>query len=145
VIALLDVNVLISLFDPAHVHHEAAHRWFAVSRTKRWATCPLTENAFVRILSNPSYPGQTTTLEDAVSRLRAFCVERDHVFWPDTVSICEPRRFRWLHVQGHRQLTDIYLLGLALANRGRLATFDTTISVNAVEGAREENLEIIAA
>jgi hypothetical protein len=145
VIALLDVNVLIALFDPAHVHHEAAHKWFAVSRKDRWATCPLTENAFVRILSNPSYPGQTTTMEDAVSRLRAFCAEREHVFWPDAVSICEPRRFRWLHVQGHRQLTDVYLLALAIANRGHLATFDTTISLKAVEGAREQNLEIISA
>ena len=111
-IALLDVNVLIALFDPAHVHHEAAHKWFAVSRAERWATCPLTENAFVRILSNPSYPGQTTTMEDAVSRLRAFCAEREHVFWPDAVSICEPRRFRWLLVQGHRAVSGVRKLSL---------------------------------
>jgi hypothetical protein len=127
------------------MHHEAAHKWFAVIRKDRWATCPLTENAFVRILSNPSYPGQITTMEDAVSRLHAFCAEREHVFWPDAVSICEPRLFRWRHVQGHRQLTDVYLLALAVSNRGRLATFDATISLKAVEGAREQNLEIISA
>src|SRR5713226_6496670 len=51
VIALLDVNVLVALFDPAHVHHEAAHAWFGANRKNRWATCALTENGFVRVLS----------------------------------------------------------------------------------------------
>lgn len=144
-IALLDVNVLLALFDPAHVHHEAAHSWFAASRKDRWATCPLTENAFVRILSHPSYPGQTTTMEDAVSRLNTFCAEREHVFWPDAVSICGRGRFRWPHVRGHRQLTDVYLLALAISNHGRLATFETSISLKAVEGATAQNLAIISA
>lgn len=144
-IALLDVNVLIALFDPAHVYHEAAHTWFEASRKYRWATCPLTENAFVRVLSNPAYPGQATTVEDAVSRLRTFCSEREHVFWPDSVSIRERGRLRWNHVQGHRQLTDVYLLALALSNQGRLATFDSTISLRAIEGAKEQNLELISA
>jgi toxin-antitoxin system PIN domain toxin len=94
VVALLDVNVLIALFDPSHVHHEAAHKWFEINRKYRWATCPLTENPFVRLLSNPSYRGQTTTLEDAASRLRAFRSESEHVFWPDSVSICERGRNR---------------------------------------------------
>jgi uncharacterized protein len=145
VVALLDVNVLIALFDPAHVHHDAAHKWFAASRKYRWATCPLTENAFVRILSNPSYAGQATTMEDAVARLRAFCSGREHVFWPDSVSLRERGRFRWNHVQGHRQLTDVYLLALAISNQGRLATFDTTISLQAIEGAKGQNLELIPA
>jgi toxin-antitoxin system PIN domain toxin len=145
VVALLDVNVLIALFDPAHVHHEAAHAWFALNCGRQWASCPLTENAFVRVLSNPGYPGQPTTVEDAVSRLRTFCSAREHVFWPDSVSLREPGRFRWKHVQGHRQLTDVYLLGLAVSNEGRLATFDSTISLRAIEGAREENLELISA
>ena len=111
----------------------------------RWATCPLTENAFVRVLSNPAYPGQATTVEDAVSRLKTFCSEREHVFWPDSVSIRERGRLRWNHVQGHRQLTDVYLLALALSNQGRLATFDSTISLRAIEGAKEQNLELISA
>lgn len=117
-VALLDMNVLIALFDPAHVHHEAAHTGFEVNRKYRWATCPLTENAFVRVLSNPAYPGQATTTEDAVSRLRTFCSEREHVFWPDSVSMRERGSFRWNHVQGHRQLTDVYLLALVLSNQG---------------------------
>jgi toxin-antitoxin system PIN domain toxin len=142
-VALLDLNVLIALFDPAHVYHEAAHAWFAVNRRRPWATCPLTENAFVRRLSNPSYPGQCTTAADALARLRDLCSQREHVFWPDSVSIREPGRLRWNHVQGHRHITDAYLLAMAVVNKGRLATFDSSISLRAIEGAKEQNLEVI--
>ncbi len=144
-VALLDVNVLVALFDPAHVHHEAAHAWFGANRKNRWATCALTENGFVRVLSNPAYPGSQTTVEDAASRLRTFCSEPEHVFWTDSVSVREDGRFRWNHVQGHRQVTDIYLLALSVSNHQRLATFDSTISLRAVEGAEPKNLELIAA
>jgi uncharacterized protein len=144
VIALLDVNVLVALFDPVHVHHEAAHAWFGANRKHRWSTCALTENAFVRILSNPAYPGSRTTVEDAAARLSALCSGSGHVFWPDSVSVRKSGLFRWNHVQGHRQLTDVYLLALAVANKGRLATFDSTISLRAVEGAQPRNLELMA-
>jgi uncharacterized protein len=145
VIALLDVNVLVALFDPAHVHHEAAHTWFGRNRSRRWATCALTENALVRVLSNPAYPGRRTTVEDAASRLRTFCSDRKHVFWPDSISVCDAGRFHWNRVQGHRQVTDAYLLALSVSNRGRLATFDAAISLRAVEGAATANLELLAA
>jgi uncharacterized protein len=145
VIALLDVNVLIALFDPAHLYHEAAHTWFARNRSRRWATSPLTENALVRILSNASYPGRRTTVDDASARLRTFCSSREHVFWPDSVSVRDQGRFRWNHVQGHRQLTDVYLLALSISNEGCLATFDSTISLKAVQGAAPQNLELLAA
>ena len=144
-IALLDVNVLVALFEPEHLHHEAAHAWFERNRRSRWATCPLTENAFVRILSNAAYPGRSTTVEDASSRLRTFCSDRLHVFWPDSVTVCDPGRFRWNHVQGHRQLTDVYLLALSVSNEGKLATFDSTISLKAVQGATLQNLELLSA
>lgn len=144
-IALLDVNLLVALFDPAHVHHDAAHAWFGRNRRHRWATCALTENAFVRILSNPAYPGRSTTVEDAASRLRTFCSDGGHVFWPDSISVRDPGRFRFNRVQGHRQLTDVYLLALSVLNRGRLATFNSTISLKAVAGAQEQNLELLAA
>ena len=144
-IALHDVNVLVALFDPAHLHHEAAHAWFGGNRNRRWATCPLTENALVRILSNASYPGRRTTLEDAASRLRTLCLDRQHVFWPDSVSVRDAGRIRWNHVHGHRQLTDVYLLALSVANQGCLATFDSTISLRTVQGAEPDNLELLAA
>jgi toxin-antitoxin system PIN domain toxin len=145
VIALLDVNVLVALFDPDHLYHDAAHAWFARNRSRGWVTCPLTENALVRILSNAAYPGHRTTLEDAAARLQTFCSDRQHTFWPDSVSIRDPGRLRWSHVQGHRQLTDVYLLALAVSNQGRLATFDSAISLRAVGGAAPQNLELIGA
>ena len=143
--ALLDVNVLVALFDPAHIHHEAAHAWFAAHRKNGWATCALTENAFVRVLSNPAYAGARTTIEDAVARLRTFCADPDHAFWSEMRSIRERGLFRWRHVQGHRQLTDVYLLALAVSMRGCLATFDSAISLRAVEGALPSNLALIEA
>ncbi|HLW71904.1 MAG TPA: TA system VapC family ribonuclease toxin [Candidatus Binataceae bacterium] len=144
-IALLDVNLLVALFDPSHLHHDAAHAWFGRSRRHRWATCALTENGLVRVLSNPAYTGRRTTVADAAARLHAFCSAPEHVFWADSVSLREPERFHWNRVQGHRQLTDVYLLALAVSNQGRLATFDATISLKAVEDAAEQNLELLAA
>lgn len=92
--ALLDVNVLVALFDPSHIHHEAAHLWFGLNRKARWATCALTESAFVRILSNPAYSGSRTTLEDGVGRLRSFCAAPEHIFWNHSVSLRAPDDFR---------------------------------------------------
>ena len=142
-VALLDVNVLVALFDAAHVHHEAAHAWFGKNCRDGWGTCPVTENALVRILSNPAYPGRRTTLADAVSRLRQFCSHDDHSFWPDAVSIRTPDSFRTNHIQGHRQVTDVYLLALAVANDGRLATFDRSIPIKSLEGAARKHILVI--
>jgi hypothetical protein len=105
----------------------------------------LTENAFVRVLCNPAYPGRGTTIEDAAVRLLTFCSAREHEFWPDSVSILDRTRIRWNHVQAYRQITDVYLLALAVANQGRLATFDPPISLNTVEGVQSQNLDLIAA
>jgi toxin-antitoxin system PIN domain toxin len=141
--ALLDVNFLIALFDPMHVHHEAAHQWFARNREKGWATCPLTENGFVRVVSNPRYPGRGTTLRDAIARLAEIRRSAGHDFWQDSVSVCSGDSFQPAYIQGHRQLTDVYLLGLAVANRGRLVTFDRNIPLKAVAGAGPQTLEIV--
>jgi toxin-antitoxin system PIN domain toxin len=144
VVALLDANVLIALFDPSHVHHGAAHRWFASNRRNKWATCALTENALVRILSNPSYPGVSTTISDAAIRLRTFCATEEHVFWKDSLSLRETGRFHWHRVHGHRQITDLYLLALSVIHQGKLATFDSAISLRAVADATSDNLELLA-
>lgn len=138
--ALLDVNVLIALFDPEHVLHRAAHEWFAKHRERGWATCPLTENGLVRILANPGYSGRRTTVSDAVARLSAFRASGDHEFWPDTVTLCAEGSFAFAHIRGHRQLTDVYLLALAVERAGRLATFDRHIEPAAVSGATAETL-----
>jgi len=141
---LLDVNVLIAMFDPAHVHHDAAHDWFAENRRRGWATTPLTENAVVRIFSNPKYGSNAERAPQVAARLQAFCASDDHRFWPGTLSVCDSTTFK-LEFVSHRHITDVYLLGLAKANAGALATFDRTIPLKAVSGATPEDLEIIGA
>lgn len=142
-VTLLDVNVLVALFDGMHDEHETAHRWFARNRAQGWASCPITENGLVRVLSNPGYPGRGTTAREAIVLLTRFQESGDHQFWPDSVSICDEGRLRPDHIQGHRQLTDIYLLALAVKNGGRLATFDRGIALHTVDGASAKHLAVI--
>jgi len=120
VIHLLDVNVLVALFDPAHVHHDAAHAWFEGARPSGWATCPLTQNGFLRVVSNPAYPGNRTTVGDAADRLRRFLASDGHEFWTDDVSLLDARVARTASLAGHREITDAYLLALAVRRGGRL-------------------------
>ncbi|MDP6580871.1 MAG: VapC toxin family PIN domain ribonuclease [Vicinamibacterales bacterium] len=141
--ALLDVNILVALFDPDHVHHDLAHDWFADNRRHGWATCPVTENGFVRVLSNPAFGSAVARAPELFGRLGKFCRGKDHQFWPDAVTLRDETRFRQTMLSGHRQLTDIYLLGLARAQSGRLATFDRTIPVKAVVGATTKTLAVI--
>ena len=140
---LLDVNVLVALFDPDHVHHDLAHDWFA-SATGGWATCPLTENGVVRILSNRRYSPVAEPPGRTVARLRAFCQSRDHQFWPDDISLRTTELFMDAVVYSHQAITDVYLLALAKHHGGRLATFDRAIPVNAVAGASQGDLLLIA-
>ena len=142
--ALLDVNLLIALFDPDHVHHEPAHAWFGAHRSSGWATCPLTENGVVRILSNPGYSPTAERPAGIARRLASFRESGHHAFWPDGVSLSDTGVFN-LGVVGHRQLTDVYLLALAVRREGRLATFDRSIPVKAVRGARADHLTVIDA
>jgi len=141
-IALLDVNVLVALFDPDHIHHEAAHEWFSVNRDEGWATCPITENGLVRILSNVVYTGVHVTAAAIRLRLDAFCSSGGHSFWPDDLSLRDEDRFK-LQGVSHGQITDVYLLGIATGNGGRLATFDRRIPLRAVIGAVPEAMEVI--
>jgi len=142
-IALLDVNVLVALFDPAHVNHDDAHRWFSRNRRNGWATCPLTENGCVRVLSNPAYPTVEATPAEVMSRLRLLCSAGDHHFWDDSVSLLDESLFRARMVGSHQKITDIYLLGLAVRRRGRLASFDRSIPLKAVAGAEPGHLDIL--
>ena len=141
--ALLDLNVLVALFDPAHPHHEDAHRWFSSRRKRGWATCPVTVNGCVRVLSNPGYPSVETTPAEVISRLRILCSAPDHEFWAEGLSLLDERRFRRQFVVGHLQVTDIYLLGLAVHYKGRLATFDRSIPLKPVNGATAAHVELI--
>lgn len=143
-VSLLDVNVLVALFDPAHAHHEDAHRWFSRNRKEGWATCPITVNGCVRVFTNPAYPSVKATPADVVSRLQNLCSTSDHHFWADSVCLSDHKLFRPSMISGHQEITDVYLIGLAFRNHGKLATFDRSISVRAVSGASQKNLVVIA-
>ena len=142
--ALLDVNVLIALFDSAHAFHDRAHEWWSLNRTKGWASCPLTENGFVRIISNPTYSAKVRfSAEDLIKLFTDFAQGSDHEFWPDDISLRDGNIFAANLIHSSRQITDLYLLALAVRRRGRLATFDTTIPRNAISSAHPENLYLV--
>lgn len=143
-VALLDVNVLVALFDPDHVHHEPAHKWFGRHRTQGWATCPVTENAVVRILSTAAYADPPETPANVIERLQQFCASGGHEFWPADFTIRDLRSAHG-HALANKQITDVYLLGLARHRNGRLATFDRSIPLDGIEGATSRHLEIIPA
>jgi predicted nucleic acid-binding protein len=125
------------------VHHDLAHDWFADNRGRGFATCAVTENGFVRVLANPSYGSSVSRPADLVARLRQLSDIKGHQFWADTVSLRDPALFDCSRA-GHRQLTDVYLLGLAQKKGGTLATFDRAIPVAAIVGARRGLLEVVA-
>lgn len=142
-VALLDVNVLISLFDSAHPHFEDAHSWFGPLKGRKWATCPITVNGFVRILSSPGHPSIAATAAEVASRLRLLSARPDHEFWPDQLSVLDESCFDLSKILGPKQITDAYLLALAVAHRGQLVTFDRSIPWRAVAGATQAHLKIL--
>ena len=137
--ALLDVNVLIALFDADHTSHRNAVAWFSEHASAGWASCPITQNGCVRIMAHPSYPNAHSVVE-IVKRLRAATAHAAHQFWPDSQSMLDERLIDASRVHGPRQLTDVYLLALAVKNGGRLVTFDATIATGAVKGAKPQHL-----
>ncbi len=141
--ALLDVNVLIALFHAGHVHHDVTHDWFADHHADGWATCPLTENGFFRYLTHPRRPVEQDRAT-VVASLRTLCGSPHHDFWPDAVSLRDDALFDSSLIVSHRQLTDVYLLGLAARMGGTLATFDGSIPLKAVRGATRQHLSVMA-
>lgn len=141
--ALLDVNVLLALFDGGHLFHGKARQWWRTNMSAGWASCPLTENGFVRIISQPRYD-HPVRLPDAVKLLRDWTAQPHHAFWPDDVTLLDRVRFDQSHLLTSRQITDVYLLALAVRQDGRLVTFDRGISLAAVREAEPTHLVVIA-
>jgi uncharacterized protein len=134
---LLDVNVLIALVDPAHVHHDAAHEWFAHVGSKSWATCPLTENGLLRIVGHARYPNSPGTPAAVAPLMATLRTLAGHVFWPDDISLLDTAHIDVARLLGAAQVTDSYLLALASAHGGQLASFDRRLVTDAVRaGAR---------
>ena len=137
---LLDVNVWVALLDEAHVFHAQALA-FVQRRKLKIATCALVENAVIRVLNMPAYSKLGPVGFEAVARkLADICTELDHEFWPDDVSLRTPGLVQWPRVLGHQQISDIYLLALAVKHGGRLVTFDGSIARTAVVGADARHL-----
>lgn len=141
---LLDVNFLIALLDPVHIHHDEAHEWYAANGHFGWATCPVTVNGCVRILSNPAYPSISASSEQVVNSLRQMCLSKAHRFWPDTTDLLNGDMVRPELIANSKMITDVCLLALARKNGGRLITFDRRIPFRAVVGALPEDICIVA-
>lgn len=142
---LLDVNVVIALIDPDHLHHEIAHEWFAHSGAPAWATCPIVENGVIRILGNPNYPlsdatGSPAKVAAILSSLRD---APGHIFWHDNVSLLDNDLIDLDAILSSRHITDSYLLALAAKHGGQLATFDRRLMTNAVKSGAQA-LHVIA-
>jgi hypothetical protein len=132
---LLDVNLLLALSDPMHIHHEAAHRWYAEKGHLSWATCPITENGFLRIASHPNYPNRPGDVPAVLAILRQLCEVPGHRFWEEDISILDILETDAIIT--HAQVTDVYLAGIAVQREGMLATLDRYIPVYAIRGGKE--------
>jgi uncharacterized protein len=137
--ALLDVNVLIALLDADHLHHARAAIWLAENIAPGWASCAITQNGCVRIMSQPGYPSALPTARVA-QRLREATETEHHLFVPADLSLLDTRHFDAEQLLGHRQVSDAWLLGLAVSHGLRFVTFDGSMPLRAVCGATAMHL-----
>jgi hypothetical protein len=140
--ALLDVNVLIALLDADHIEHAAARAWLEREIQSGWASCPITENGFVRIVSQPRYPSPVPPVE-AIRRLELATRTEQHERWPCDATLLDGKLVDSTRLHSPRQVTDVYLLALAVAKRGRFVTFDRSIPLSAAIGARSDQLVVL--
>lgn len=137
---LLDVNVLIALLDDAHVISRRANEWLDAA-PRRVATCPIVEKSVIRMMSAPAYSAtHRATPEQVADGLKALAQGLDHAFWPDEISLLDDTRVDFSRLHGHRQITDAYLLALAVQRGGALPSFDAGVPLSAVRGATRKHL-----
>ncbi len=141
-VALLDVNVLIALLDAGHMHHGVATQWLGKHLKQGWASCPITQNGCIRILSQPAYPNHAPAAEVA-SRLAEATRHPAHHFWPDAISLLEEGMLDWSRLLTGRHITDAYLLALAVKNKGQFVTIDRGVPLAAVKGAQAQHLVLL--
>lgn len=141
---LLDTNLLVALFWPAHSQHSQAVNWFAGNRKKGWSTCPFTQAGFVRVVSNPAFSRDAVAPVEAIRVLGENTKAKDHDFWPDDASIGETAQLLKSRLSGHQHVTDAYLLTLAVRRDGILVTFDRAIAALLPPGSKlERHLEVV--
>jgi predicted nucleic acid-binding protein len=140
---LLDVNVWVALLDEAHVHHAQALALVSQPQV-RIASCPQVENGVIRVLNLPAYSRYGSVgMATVCNKLQAICAELDHAFWPDSLSLRGDGLVNWPRVLGHNKITDVYLLALAVAHQGCLATLDHRVALSTVVGATADNLLLL--
>ena len=142
---LLDANLLIALTHAAHIHHAEAHSWFAAQPKRRWATCTLTQLAFVRLTSNPKVVGDAIAPAQALQALAAMTAQPQHEYWADAPQPLQLATLQSAALVGHRQVTDAYLLGLAAHKLQRLATLDRGLLTFAQATGLADNAELVSA
>jgi toxin-antitoxin system PIN domain toxin len=139
---LLDANILIAILDRDHVHHRPCRKWFESVGHHHWHTCPTTENGAIRVLSGGSYPGKRQRPDEAIERLESLLTLGRHEFIRETMSIRDRQVFIRMHLRGAKQITDTYLLGVAVASGATFATRDHRLDPNTVHGGEDHLLMI---
>ncbi len=142
-VALLDVNLLVALAWPNHVHHRAAHRWFSGRTGHPWATCSIVELGFVRVSSNARAVPAAVSPQDAMALLRRITALPGHRFWPDDVRVAESAHVARARLVGPQQVTDAHLAGLAIRHGGCLATFDRGVRALVPQGVPPNAVEVV--
>jgi toxin-antitoxin system PIN domain toxin len=140
--ALLDVNVLVALLDAGHAEHAAASQWLAAESAHGWASCPITVNGCVRVMSHPGYP-LGFPASAVIERLAAASAGPGHAFWPDDVSLLDPAVADASRIHGPRAVSGLYLLALALRHGGRFVTFERALVPGAIRGATSAHLVVL--
>lgn len=142
-ISLLDVNVLVALAWPNHVHHDLALDWFLRNRKGGWASCPTTQSGFLRVSSNRLVLPGAPSPQEAKLLLRKIVSQPGHTFWPDATDLTRSPFVDWARVRGHRQISDAHLLALALSKKGRLATLDQGLADLVPAGTSREKAMVL--
>jgi toxin-antitoxin system PIN domain toxin len=137
--ALLDVNVVVALLDADHVDHARVRGWLEAEIRHGWASCAITQNGVLRVLSQPRYPSPVPVAQ-AAARLARATATAHHEFWPCEATLLDERRVDWTRIHGPQQVTDAYLLLLAVTRGGRFVTLDRRIPAEAVSGASPAHL-----
>ena len=140
--SLLDTSVLIALLDASHIHHRLTAHWLQTHGNAGWASCPITLNGCIRILSQPSYPNRLP-MQRVVAGLRTAMQNPLHEFWADAVNPVTTQAIDWAYTVRPAQLTDVYLLALAVAHEARFVTLDQRIALACVPQARGEQLVVL--
>ena len=140
--SLLDVNVLVALLDADHSLHPRATQWLERHARDGWASCPITENGCVRIMSHPGYPN-ALPVRAVMERLAEAGASSFHEFWADDVSLLDAEVADSARIHGPRQITDVYLLALAVRHGGRFVTLDASVAQDAVVGAEKSHVVVL--